>query len=93
MFQNMIRVPKEFEDLLRQCAEEEKMAESRLQHDSGELRAVADLIDSLNGFGSEFNNLFIDGLLKVFWEEIPMGTVKQEDGTWVYYPEAKPKDG
>ena len=88
MFQNMIRAPKAFEELLRQCAEEEKMAEPRLQHNSDELRAVANLLDTLNNFGSKFGDIGLDGELAVYWIEVPMGKVVRDGDTWAYYPEA-----
>ncbi len=68
------------------------MAEPRLQHNSGELRAVADLLDKLNSFGSEFNDIGLEGELIVYWVEIPMGKIVRDGNEWVYYPEAKPKD-
>lgn len=65
------------------------MASPRLQHNSGELRAVADMLDKLDQFGSEFNDIGIEGELIVYWVEIPMGRIVKEDDCWVYYPEAE----
>lgn len=65
------------------------MAKPRLQHSGGELRAVADLIDALQGFANEYNDIGLKGELTVYWSDVPMGSIVRDDDVWVYYPEAE----
>jgi len=70
------------------------MSKPRLQHTSEELRAVADILDAISGFGEKQNyeDLCLEGKLDVYWIDIKMGEIRKDYDVWCYYPEAEKRD-
>ena len=67
----------------------------RYQHTADELREVSKIMDALEAFSGKDNSIGIFGELEVFWCDRVMGRIMrdqtlEEDGPWVYFPEADP---
>lgn len=64
----------------------------RYQHTSEELKAVASLLDVLNGIHNDLSHDYgCEGTLDVFWADTIAGCIAFDSiyGGWVYLPTAK----
>jgi hypothetical protein len=69
------------------------VSEPRFQHTSEELRAIADLLDSLNRSQEHPNHdISLEGKLDVYWSDLKMGEVRKNYDHYDYYPVAEKRD-